>query len=356
MRKIIITISILLLLVGCGNKNNTSDNNTLESKDKITFESIQPLAITFDEEVSKLIENKNIRMITYTAEETSTNMSMIQYAYIPNELNALLVEEGLEDQDELLDYVNEYVADNPGYEENIVVFLSTVQYLDGILPTDDTNLDLISIDMEDSKGNKIRAYTKEEFNIELEDDKDNMVAIDKFMKGFVKDYKSYVIEIEPKVEAATKTDSSKPSNSDFDFSNLVATDIDGNDVDASIFNGKYTVVNIWGTFCNPCIVEMPDLAKLHKNYSDKGYNVIGIISDTVEGSNQNIETAKKIIAQTGVEYVNIVPNEELLDELMKKVQFIPTTFIVDSYGKQVGALVIGSKDYAFFETLINTIK
>ena len=41
---------------------------------------------------------------------------------------------------------------------------------------------------------------------------------------------------------------------------------------------------------------------------------------------------------------------------MEKVQFIPTTFIVDSEGKQVGALVIGSKDYAFFETLINTIK
>ena len=40
-------------------------------------------------------------------------------------------------------------------------------------------------------------------------------------------------------------------------------DLDGNEVTESILKDKdVTMINIWGTFCPPCIEEMPELAKL----------------------------------------------------------------------------------------------
>ena len=41
------------------------------------------------------------------------------------------------------------------------------------------------------------------------------------------------------------------------------TDFDGNEVDKSLFEGhRPTMVNIWATFCNPCLSEMPELGEL----------------------------------------------------------------------------------------------
>ena len=45
-----------------------------------------------------------------------------------------------------------------------------------------------------------------------------------------------------------------------DFPSFRAVDLQGNEVTKEIFaQKKITVVNIWGTFCPPCIGEMPEL-------------------------------------------------------------------------------------------------
>ena len=44
---------------------------------------------------------------------------------------------------------------------------------------------------------------------------------------------------------------------------FTAQDLEGNDVDDSIFDDyDVTMINVWGTFCGPCIQEMPDLGQL----------------------------------------------------------------------------------------------
>ena len=46
---------------------------------------------------------------------------------------------------------------------------------------------------------------------------------------------------------------------------FTATDLKGAAVTSEIFSkNKVTMLNIWGTFCGPCIREMPDLAKLNE--------------------------------------------------------------------------------------------
>ena len=56
--------------------------------------------------------------------------------------------------------------------------------------------------------------------------------------------------------------------------------LDGEKVTEEIFQqADLTMVNIWATFCGPCIQEMPDLAQLSEEYQDKGVQIIGLIGD-----------------------------------------------------------------------------
>ena len=55
---------------------------------------------------------------------------------------------------------------------------------------------------------------------------------------------------------------------------FTAQDLEGNDVDDSIFDDyDVTMINVWGTFCGPCIQEMPDLGEISDEYADKGIRV-----------------------------------------------------------------------------------
>lgn len=151
-------------------------------------------------------------------------------------------------------------------------------------------------------------------------------------------------------------DESVEEESVFDLSDFSTIDIYGESIDSSIFEGKYTLVNVWATWCNPCVVEIPDLIKLNENIDSENYQVIGIIGDTYTETEENIEEAKEIVETLGITYTNIVPNDEIGTEVMSKIQYFPTSFIVDENGQVVGDVVFGAKDYDFFEAWLSSVK
>ena len=53
-------------------------------------------------------------------------------------------------------------------------------------------------------------------------------------------------------------------------------DLDGKSVKLSDFRGQWVVVNLWATWCPPCVVEMPELVFFHEKYKDKGAMVLGV--------------------------------------------------------------------------------
>ena len=60
---------------------------------------------------------------------------------------------------------------------------------------------------------------------------------------------------------------------------FTAKDLDGNEVDQSVFaNAKLTMMNIWATFCGPCINEMPELGELAAE-GGTDYQIIGVCAD-----------------------------------------------------------------------------
>lgn len=146
------------------------------------------------------------------------------------------------------------------------------------------------------------------------------------------------------------------------FSNFTATDIDGNKVDESIFSGyDLTMVNLWGTFCSPCIREMPDLGEINRDYGGKDVQIVGIMMDVLNQdlsvSEEQIETAREIIDKTKADYIHLIPSMDLLMAGVGSVQSIPFTFFVDKDGTIVGKTYSGSKSKSKWESIIkDTLK
>ncbi len=144
------------------------------------------------------------------------------------------------------------------------------------------------------------------------------------------------------------------------FGAFTAKDLEGNEVTQEIFTeNKLTMVNIWATFCGPCINEMPSLGQLAVEYKDKGVGIVGIPVDiTDEQGKINdylFNEAVDIVATTKADYVHIIPTESLFVNKLATVITVPETIFVDSQGNQVGDSYFGARSKAQWTEIIEEL-
>lgn len=137
-------------------------------------------------------------------------------------------------------------------------------------------------------------------------------------------------------------------------------DIYGKNVTSAVFeDADVTMINIWGTFCGPCIREMPDLGKLNAANAKNNFQVLGIVIDSVNRKGQpvpkTVETAKTIVSQTGADYLHIIPDTMLLNGVLKDVFAVPTTIFVDSRGNQIGQVYTGSRSLEEWQKIVDEV-
>lgn len=139
---------------------------------------------------------------------------------------------------------------------------------------------------------------------------------------------------------------------------FATTDIEGGEVDQSIFaDYDLTMINVWATYCQPCLSELTDLGKLHADYAEKGVQIIGIVTDTLnmDGSisESQVEFAREIVQTTGAAYTHLLPSQDLVNIVLWQISAVPTTFFVNSKGALVGYAYEGSRDYDAWSKIID---
>ena len=107
------------------------------------------------------------------------------------------------------------------------------------------------------------------------------------------------------------------------------------------FRGKVLVVNLWATWCGPCVLEMPTLAKLAQEYAGKPVVVAPISIDTPE----NADKARAFIAQHPPLAFYSDPQMKLPFALKPQVANMPTTIIYGADGVERGRIT-GGADWA----------
>lgn len=156
-------------------------------------------------------------------------------------------------------------------------------------------------------------------------------------------------------DAVSETDNTGES----EIMDMTVYDLSGKEVRFGdmISQNKVTMLNFWGTFCGPCIQEMPGLGKLERRYKFRGFEILGMTSDIIgsDGKIQKslVQDAKDIVADTGVEYPVLITSRELFE--YGRFYAFPTTYFVDSKGRMLTEPVIGSQSEEDWEALITEL-
>lgn len=95
------------------------------------------------------------------------------------------------------------------------------------------------------------------------------------------------------------------------------------------YSGKVLLVNLWATWCGPCRNETPELVKLHKEYQDRGLEMIGL---STEDPIASAESVQQFVRAYGVDYHVGWATREVAAALMQGRGAIPQSFIITRDG------------------------
>lgn len=119
---------------------------------------------------------------------------------------------------------------------------------------------------------------------------------------------------------------------------FTAMDVDGNEWTEAIFaDYDLTMVQIWATWCMACVSDVPRLVNL-KNRLPENVNLITICDDGEYES----ELLRDISVEKGANYITLMANTEIKQELIDAIGLIPATVFVDSMGNIVGEIQYGA--------------
>lgn len=107
---------------------------------------------------------------------------------------------------------------------------------------------------------------------------------------------------------------------DFRLANL-----QGEPISLQDYNGSPLVINFWGTFCEPCIREMPSFERQYEEWKDKGVEVVAI------NLSEDTLTVSNYVKKLGVTYT-ILRDVDRKTEKRYGLRSYPTTFFVNPNG------------------------
>jgi thiol-disulfide isomerase/thioredoxin len=134
---------------------------------------------------------------------------------------------------------------------------------------------------------------------------------------------------------ASKSPVSRFAPIEGDFSVVAPVDGKGQPADMAPYRGKVLLVNLWATWCAPCIKELPSLGALQQELGGDQFQVVTIAVD--ERDPAKIEP---FLAQHGAGNLPVLIDRDRTLEKVAQVSALPTSLLVDRDGK-VKALVAG---------------
>jgi thiol-disulfide isomerase/thioredoxin len=105
------------------------------------------------------------------------------------------------------------------------------------------------------------------------------------------------------------------------------------------FKGKPVLVNLWASWCVPCIKEMPSLERLQASLGGQGFEVVAINMD------QNRDDALSFLADNKIRHLGLYADPHLLMSIALQEDGIPVSVLYDAAGREVGRLV-GAADWS----------
>lgn len=191
---------------------------------------------------------------------------------------------------------------------------------------------------------KALALGFDEFNLLTEDpDLQSLRDDERFGKLKEKSKEAEKMAIEAKVDEAFVSTSAFPF--DFELEN-----INGEKLSLEKLRGsKVTIVDVWGTWCPPCRMEIPHFVELYSKHEANGLQIIGINYERGE-KEAFIPKIKSFAEETGIKYPLVIGDDATQQQIPDFMGF-PTTLFLDSNGV-VRAKTVGYHSMEVLEGIV----
>jgi thiol-disulfide isomerase/thioredoxin len=137
----------------------------------------------------------------------------------------------------------------------------------------------------------------------------------------------------------------------FDF-NFELTDIEGDAIAKADFKGKVLIVDVWGTWCPPCRMEIPHFVELTKKYGEAGLVIVGLNSERGREEN-HLKMVKEFHKENDMNYRCALVQRDTIEQI-PDLEGFPTTLFFDRAGK-LRARVAGYHDFETLEAFVTRL-
>ena len=121
-----------------------------------------------------------------------------------------------------------------------------------------------------------------------------------------------------------------------------AKTLDGSEVSLASLRGKVVVLNVWATWCFPCVKEMPTLQHAYELLKDEGLEVVAVSVDAAVGSLDPVGNpggdVQAFVKEYGLTFTVLRDPQRKIDSTFALVG-IPSTFVIDKRGNIVQKVV-----------------
>jgi len=138
----------------------------------------------------------------------------------------------------------------------------------------------------------------------------------------------YKMELEKKKMMATLENQPSPDFTDFPTP-------DGSTKSLADYNGKYTYIDVWATWCGPCKAEVPYIKEMKAKYEGKNLQIVSISVD----EDKDLEKWKNMIESKGMDWDQLIAPNNWQNEFITAygINSIPRFILLDPEGNVLSA-------------------
>jgi thiol-disulfide isomerase/thioredoxin len=136
----------------------------------------------------------------------------------------------------------------------------------------------------------------------------------------------------------------------FDFT---LRSVDGKTISKKDYLGQVLIVDIWGTWCPPCRMEIPHFLELEKRYGAQGLRIVGLNAEKTPDRQQAERLVKNALSSLKITYPCAIATEEILRSV-PDLRGYPTTLFFGRDGSP-RAIEVGYKELAALEAIVKPL-
>lgn len=348
---VVIILAIpLIFAAGCGNSSSTDGVVTNKTADSDTVKTIVGTEVSSDDDRTLLFQDIGCGIFTPEAWNDEDYPGLIP-TIDDNSFNITYMPK---------DFIAKYENMNPETlddEKILEIFESAIPfmkffYIDSKEKPDEQDKSIKAESAGFAETEKIADFNGNTYylayNTSCSKD-DNPLYTDSIIKEFeqlattIEDVKKNLI-----LFPVVKQEDTLTSFATIDAKNV--KDLKGDSFTAKDF-GDYdmTMINLWATWCGPCVDELPDLEKVYKKLPEN----VNMITICIDGADEN-KVCLDILKKSGATFTTLASNKAMDSSILAGVTAFPTTVFVDKNGDLIGSEVVGANEAEFYLDEINS--